>query len=378
MLAKLIDTKTLPDSAKAKHILIQTYDPQAKKQLLDDSTAKKRIDSISLAIKNGANFDSLAKKFSDDNKGPDGGSAAKGGDLGWFGYGRMVSEFNDFCFEKPVGSRDIVKTSFGYHLIEVTGQKSPQLNYKVAYLTERIVASQQTEDNAVQQATDFAGDVKDPKSFDAAYEKTLKPKGINKGIGIDIKRTDGSVRGLGFSRQLIKDIYAAKPGEVLRPIQVGNDWVVAVVTESISEGTQSVTKVRPGVEPLLRNKKIAEQLKQKIGKVSKIEAAASVMGKQPQIVDSLRMSAPQALLSYDPKVFGAIFNPANKGKIVPEAIIGDQGVYVVQVDNVTATAPENSNVAEMRKNQAGQTANDPIGALKKAASIKDKRSSGIY
>ena len=124
---------------------------------------------------------------------------------------------------------------------------------------------------------------------------------------------------------------------------------------------------------MLRTKKKAEQLKQKIGKVTTLDAAASVFGNQPQVIDSLRMSvgAPRANFPYDPKAYGAIFNPSNKGKIVREVIIGEYGIYVVQVDNVTATPSESSNVAEMRKQQAGQTSNDPIGALKKAHKDRD-------
>src|SRR6478609_4088223 len=64
VLAKLIDTRSMPDSVKARHILIGTFDPQSNQQILDDSTAKKRIDSIEVAIKGGARFDSLAAKYS--------------------------------------------------------------------------------------------------------------------------------------------------------------------------------------------------------------------------------------------------------------------------------------------------------------------------
>ena len=373
-MAKLVDTKILPDSVKARHILIQTYIPQQQQQVLEDSVAKKRIDSIEAVIKGGARFDSLAIKLSDDK-----GSGAKGGDMGYFGINAMVKEFNDFCFEGKTGDRKVVKTVFGYHLIEIMDQKNFSPHYKVAYLNQEIVASQQTDGDALQAATNFAGDSRDPKSFDTTFEKTLKPKGINKGVGANIKRNDSQVPGLGMSRSFVRNIYNAKLGDVLKPERIGDNYVVAVVTEVLNEGTMSAAKARPNIEPLLRNRKKAEMLKQKAGKITTLEAASAALGKPIETIDSIRMKtpSPQAKFGYEPRVHGATFNPANKGKVVPEVLEGTNGVYVIRVDNVSATSAETGSVADQRKKmyedskKAGSTL---IEALKKAATIKDKRS----
>ncbi len=378
VLAKMIDSKTMPDSAKAKHILIATMNPQTQTATTPDSVAKARIDSIMNAVKKGASFDELAKKYSDDNQGPDGGSAAKGGDLGWFAQGMMVPEFNNFCFEHAVGAMDVVKTQFGYHLIQITGQKDNQPFYKIAYLDQKIAASQSTVDSAQQAANEFAGSVKDLKSFDDQYQKSLKAKGINKGIGANIKRTDGNISGLqGFARTFVKDIYSAKVGEVLKPVEIDNNWVVAVVTEANKEGTMSVDKVRPGIETMLRHKKIANQLQQKAGTVSNLESVATLLGKPVQTIDSVRMMSgdPKADLPYDPKAFGVMYNPANKGKVFPQLIVGEFGVYGIQVDNVSATSSA-MNVADIRKQEAAQNVFLPLQSLKNNAKIVDKRTSG--
>ena len=374
-LAKLMDTKNLPDSVKARHILIQTYIPQQQQQVLEDSVAKKRIDSIEAIIKGDPGlFDSLAIKLSDDK-----GSGAKGGDMGYFAGGAMVKEFNDFCFEGKKGDRKVVKTVFGYHLIEIMDQKNFGPHYKVAYLNQEVVASQQTDGDALQTATNFAGDSRDQKSFDTAFEKTLKPQGLNKGIGANIKRSDAQVQGLGLSRNFVRNIYSAKLGEVLKPERIGDNYVVAIVTEVLKEGTQSVAKARPFTEPLLRNKKKAEMLKQKAGKITTLEAAAAALGKPIEIVDSLRMKTggPQAKFGNEPRVYGATFNPANKGKVVPEVLEGLNGVYVIRVENVSATSAATGSVEDQRKEkyqQAKQSGSNLIEALKKAATIKDKRS----
>jgi peptidyl-prolyl cis-trans isomerase D len=133
VLAKLLGSKTLPDSVKARHILIPTVNPQTGQPIIEDSIAKKQADSIFNAIKAGASFASLAAQFSSD------GSKDKGGDLGTFGYGAMVPEFNDFCFNKTVGAKDVVRTQFGYHIIEILSQKGSSPAYKIAFMAKEIL-----------------------------------------------------------------------------------------------------------------------------------------------------------------------------------------------------------------------------------------------
>ncbi|MBR9689661.1 MAG: peptidylprolyl isomerase [Candidatus Altiarchaeota archaeon] len=68
-------------------------------------------------INSGDDFAEAAKKYS---KCP---SGAKGGDLGFFGRGRMVKEFDKFCFSHKKDDVGVIKTEFGWHVIKVTGVK---------------------------------------------------------------------------------------------------------------------------------------------------------------------------------------------------------------------------------------------------------------
>jgi peptidyl-prolyl cis-trans isomerase D len=200
---------------------------------------------------------------------------------------------------------------------------------------------------------------------------------------MNIKRTDGQVQGVGYSRQFVRDIYAAKAGDVMKPEPINNrnykDYVVAVVTEALKEGTQSVAKARPLIEPVLRNKKKAEMIRQKAGKITTLETAAAALGKQIEAVDSIRMKTgnPKANFGNEPRVTGAIFYPENKGKVVPEPLEGLNGVYVIRVENVSATPAEGGTVADQRKklyDSAKGAGSNLVEALKKAAKIKDNRS----
>ena len=383
-IAKLVGVKQIPDSVKVRHILISTttQDPQTGQMttVRDTATAKALADSVQRIIAAGENFDSVAAKLSED-----GGSKDKGG-VYETGSGQMVPPFNDFMFTKPVGSKGVVKTDFGYHYMEVLSQKGSTTGYKIAYLTRPIATSSETDRDARNAASQFAAQSRDERSFNDNYEKELKPRGINKGIVTDIRPSSGRVGELGISRALVRQVYDIKKGEVTQPERVGNAYVVALVTEVNEEGTMPASKARNSVEPILRNRKKAELIRKQLGPISSLEAVATAWGKTVEPVDSLRMSANQAtIVSYEPKVIGAAFNPNNRGKVVNELIEGVQGVYVIKVDNVTATALGDANVAEQRISRYQQAIGrlqqmtmqgmDPVlSVLREAASIKDNRS----
>jgi parvulin-like peptidyl-prolyl isomerase len=91
------------DQIKASHILVKT---------------EKEAKDILAQIKGGGNFEELAKKHSVDS------SASKGGDLGWFGKGSMLPEFEKVAFGlKENETSGIVKTKFGFHIIKLTGKR---------------------------------------------------------------------------------------------------------------------------------------------------------------------------------------------------------------------------------------------------------------
>lgn len=375
VLAKMEGVRNIPDSARVRHILIATKqtDPQTGQSYMirDTASAYKLTDSIRKAIAAGSVFDTVCAKLSEDP-----GSKDKGGVYESVYSGQMVGPFNDFIFLNPVGSKDIVKTEFGYHYIEILSQKGSNVGYKTTLLPKEIVVSTETENNASNQANMFAADSRDIKSFDANFEKNLKSKGLNKAFA-SVTPKDGQIMGLGYSRNFVRSIFEGKAGQVLKPEKIEDKYVVAVITEVLKEGTMSVAKARPAVEAALRNKKKAVMLKQKAGTISTLEAAATAWGgKSIETVDSLRVKGGMTnALGYEPRVLGAIFNPANKGKVIPEALEGQSGVYVVRVDNIASTPVTAGSVADQRKAQAdGQKANaNPLEGLKKVANIKDNR-----
>lgn len=108
-----------PEMVRASHILIRCT-PDATDEVKKEK--RTQIDSVRALVKGGEKFADVAKKFSEDP-----GSAANGGDLGFFGRGQMVPEFDTAAFSLKTNEvSDVITTQFGYHVLVVTGHKPAQ------------------------------------------------------------------------------------------------------------------------------------------------------------------------------------------------------------------------------------------------------------
>lgn len=383
VLSKILEARQVPDTVKIRHVLVATQQQTPTGDFVpvrEDAVAKKIIDSVQMLLKSGVSFDSLVNKYSDDP-----GSKATGGVYDNVTTGRMVPAFNDFIFTHKTGETGIVKTDYGYHFVEILSQKGSSPAYKIAYLAKPIVASQETENNAQNAASLFAGDSRNASSFNENWEKNLREKGINKLSATDIKPMDYSVQGMnGASRSFVKSIFEASKGDVIGPERVGDSYVVALVTDVNEAGLASVNAARPIVEPILRNRKKAEQIKKNLGQFTSLEQVATKTGQQVQHADSLHFSGANNMLGYEPKVIGAAFNPANKGK-VSEAIDGQTGVFVLQVISTSTIPVASASIEEQRKMLEEQNrqrlmsqmqyggGNPFLEPLKESAKVKDYR-----
>ena len=371
VLAKMLGSKQMPDSVQARHILIPTVDPQTKQPVNDDATAKKKADSLFDAIKAGANFALLAAQFSSD------GSKEKGGDLGNFAYGQMVPEFNDFCFNKTVGEKAVVRTQFGYHVIEITNQKNFNPAYKIAFVAKEINSSELTINNASLQATKASavGNAAEMGKYVAANGLSLVQNPTL------IKENDFSVGAMQEARTLVKWAFEAKKGDVSEPFSIGDDFVVAIVDKVTVEGVQDAATARSGAEAIILKEKKAAIIKKKLGATPTLEAAAAAYKKQviQAGADSTITFSAQIVngIGVEPKLLGAAFNKANQTKpTVPFS--GTSAVYVVKVNaikSLPADAPEMQQQQQTSRLSAIRSkTNGWYEGLQKAATIKDKRS----
>ncbi len=374
VLARKVETRSLPDSVRCRHILVGTMDPQTGQMRRSDTAAKKTADSIFAVIRSGGDFGSLAASLSDDQ-----GSKMNGGEYNFssLDMGNLAKEFGDFIFYKPKGTREVVKTSFGYHVIEVLNQKNFEEAYKVAYVSKAITPSEETDAAAATAATLFVSSSKDQKSFG---ETAAKMK-LNKLVAENIKALDYTAGGLS-SRALVKWVFNNKLGAVSEPFDLKDQYVVAVITNEVKEGVQPPSVARIFVEPVIRNTKKAEQIRKKAGAEKNLEKLASLLGGTIGKTDTVRFSDPFVPnVGGEPAVIGSAFDKKNQSS-VSAAIEGQNGVYFIKVDNVGALPNSAVDLAGQKKATEAQmkqyAAYSTMEALRKSMKIVDKRRDAGY
>ena len=375
VLAKMIGSRQLPDSAKCRHILIATRNAQTGEQILSDSVAKKRIDSIEAAIKGGEDFNKMVLQYSDDA-----GSKDKKGEYDFpsFPFNGIAREFAETIFYGNTGDKKVVKTDFGYHYIEVLSQKDFQTAYKIAYVAKEILPSDETINGASTQATKLSGEARDAKALEAYVAKN----GLKK---IDmptlVKENDNQLGALLDARQLIKWAFEAKQGDVSEAFNIQDQFIVAVVDKIQPEGLPDSKTARPMVELTVRNLKKAENITKKLSTSASLEAAAASYSVPVGSAgaDSTLIFGAQIIngVGQEPKIIGAAFNKAYQTKM-SEPIVGTNGVYLIKVNSVgnkTTDIPEVlAATAKEKTTSMVQTTYSFFESLKKLADIKDNRS----
>lgn len=109
-----VNQKSTIEQMKIRHILI------TPNEIIDDQTAKQRLEDAKERIEGGEDFGELAKLLSDDP-----GSANDGGDLGWRGPGEFVPEFESVADNLEIGAiSEPFKTRFGWHIVQVTDRRT--------------------------------------------------------------------------------------------------------------------------------------------------------------------------------------------------------------------------------------------------------------
>ncbi|HEY1209916.1 MAG TPA: peptidylprolyl isomerase [Terracidiphilus sp.] len=122
---------SVPEQARSRHILIKVA-PGADART--DAAAKAKADALLKQIKSGANFADLARKNSEDS------SKEMGGELGFFRRGATVPEFEKALFNQKIGDTEIVKSQFGYHILQVE-ERQPEHHQSLDEVRPAIVAT---------------------------------------------------------------------------------------------------------------------------------------------------------------------------------------------------------------------------------------------
>ncbi len=361
---RLVDIKMLPDSVKARHILIS---PRGQSQEAMDQ-AKTKADSIMNVLKHGGNWDELAQKYSDDP-----GSKEKGGDLGWFPSGMMVPPFDKVAFSGKKGDVQLVETQFGYHILQVTDRGKELEKVQIATLERKIVPSSFTTSQIYNQASAFAGNNRNYEKFAAAADAAK----YTRRVASNLLQTDRNISGLEQPRELIRWAFQAKKGDVSEVMQFGDNYVVAAVTAVRDEGIAPLKQVAADVKVrVMRDKKaekLMEKAKQAMNGAQNIATVAQKLGSTVENAENVSFSSltiPYAGL--EPAVIG-VASVSQEGKL-SGPIKGNSGIFVL---TVTSSAKEDGNpeaekfrIANMYQSRSFY---EVFEALKNNAQIIDKR-----
>ena len=364
-LARLYKVVNLPDSVKARHILIQP-----KGQTKNDvESAKATADSLKTILEKGGDFAALAQRYSTDK-----GSAAKGGDLGWFKEGTMVKPFNDAAFEGKKNEIKVVESQFGYHIIQVLDRGKDVKKVKVAFIERKVEASNLTFQETYKRALKFAAENRTFDKFQATSEKERLPKYPVS----NIRENDKNIQSFTNARPLVKWIYGAKKGDISEPIDLNGRYVVAAVTKVRTKGITPFEDVTSDVEVAVRKDKKAQVLIEKFEKASAgartIQDLAVKLASPVQTAEGISFSSYSLpAVGMEPELIASA--PESKQKI-SKPIKGENGVYVVYSTRIITPSTENYTEAKMRLNyMLGSALNYSVyGALQKLAKLEDKRS----
>jgi peptidyl-prolyl cis-trans isomerase D len=369
-LTKIVASKQMPDSAKVRHILIpftgaERVAPDVTKT---DVQAKATADSILDAIKNRrTKFVDLLSLSSDQV------SNAKGGVIEFTYSQSYAPEFKEFSFSQSKGDVDVVKTSFGYHIIEVLNQSNFGKVVQVATIARKIEPSTETIDTVFTEASKFELAVQDAYFQDIAKENKYAVKPVN-----GIKILDEQIPGLGSQRGIVKWAFEGetKVGDFKRFTIPGGGYVVAQVTKVSTEGLMDTETASASVLGDIRKEKKAKMIRAKVtgstvDEVSKNQSrpttnSAAVNMKNPTITGA----------GLEPMVVGVAFGL--KDGETSGLIDGERGVYMVTVSNIQEAAKLDNfqamaNRLSTTRSSAAQA--KVYNALKETADIEDNRAS---
>ena len=367
-LSKMVSLKRIPDSAKVRHILTPFVgstraDASVTKT---EAEAKTTADSIYKVLKrNRSKFKSLLSLSSDKV------SNEKDGVIEFAYTAGFAPEFKAYSFENPKGSLGVVRTDFGYHVIEILGQGTFQQAYKVATISQAIEPSVETVDEVFKNKSKFEIAVADADFETVAAEKNYEVRPVS-----SIKELDENIPGLGAQRAIVRWAFddSASEGDFKSFNTTAGGFVVVKLTGVNTAGLMSTESGSVTALPEIRKEKKAEIIKDRIPATTLDEIATSE-GQTIKTAVAVNMKNPTLSgAGREPLVIGTAFGLAEGA--TSELISGNSGVYAVQVTKVTTAAALPSYQAAA--NRVGKAKENAVNtqlynALKDAAEIEDNR-----
>lgn len=351
-MSRVLDTRTVPDSLGIRHIVL----PYTQEQLAD---------SLVNVLKKGADFAQAAAQYSVYEA-----TAANGGEVGVVPYSSFTGEFA----EALAGARkgDILKIAMGdaIQIVEVYRADKPTKHLQLATIVYPVEASAATRRDIHNQAGTFTVNAKGSvEAFnEAAAEAAVTPRVATLAQG------ERMLRGLEDSREVARWAFGAEEGDLSEIFNVGNDYVIAVLTEIDDEEYTPVEKVAPQIrQQVLRDKKY-DYITGQIAGTTLAEQAASLGS---EVADFDHVSFASFYINgpgVEPRLVGAIASTTEKGA-VSAPVKGLSGVYVFQVDDIQSSDKQTSEGEQVRAQAMAESMVQQmsVAAIQEMARIQDLR-----
>jgi peptidylprolyl isomerase/peptidyl-prolyl cis-trans isomerase D len=370
-LIKITSLKTDGEvQVRASHILLKP----AGNTKADTAKTIAEAKALMARIRKGESFEKLAREKSQDP-----GSAVNGGDLNWFGKGRMVKPFEEACFKAKVGDLvGPVQTQFGIHIIKVTGRDSRE--FKGIELTKKIVPGPATLERQRRLASEFEFNAREI-GFDSAARRafyTVRETGIFS--------RNGYVPIIGYNSAMARWGFRAKIGEISPVIEAKDGFAVMKLTSINDDGYR---KYDEDLKRELKSKVIREKKMQDLRKLAE-EMRTKCEGKLEKAValDSLlRISETGTVMLSNPVIQGIGYD-VNAASALSALEVGtlskpidtNRGVIIASLTEKTTGKDEEfeKEKANLRKRileeKRGRIVQEWTQALKRQAEIQDNRS----
>lgn len=346
--------------AKVRHILLRTNG-------VNDDEIEARADSLIKVIKRKRNFVAMVDEFSDDVA-----SVKDGGVYDWFPEGRMVPEFNDFSFNGKKGEIKSVKTTYGYHIVEILDQREER-QPQIALVTRLIGPSNDTFDEIYSNATDFSINNSDLESFELSAEEG----GFTVVEASRILKTSKGVPGMASSEAIVRWVNNANMDEVSTPIELNDRFVVGIVTDITDKGMPGYDNVKDRFRNLVISEKKVELAKAEMEGIVDLDELASALNVQVNTANTIPLSSNTIPGggSNEPEVIGKAFTLEVGDISVP--IEGKDGVYVIELTDknmVDISEMDSELFAEDANSKYDNRVNTGVfNALRNDADVEDNR-----
>ena len=322
---------TTPEQVRASHILLKT---EGK----DDAAVKAKAEELLKQARAGADFAELAKAHSEDEA-----SAKNGGDLDYFGRGRMVPEFDQAVFAmQPGTTSDVVKTQYGYHIIKLVDKKNATTR-SLADVRQQLT-DQLAYQRAQAQAADLAQNLEKQITRPADLDKVAKAQGLTVQESGFFAR-DEPILGLGPSPEAANKAFDMKPNDVAGPQRASRGFVFQTLVSKQDPYVPKVEDVKDRVREEVVKQKARDLSKQKAAELAAklksapdFEKAAKAAGVEAKTTDLLTQDSPIPDLGVAPAVEDAAFKLAVGA--VSDPIATNTGTAVIKVLEKKEVTPE--------------------------------------